>query len=72
MRDLAWSCDDWQHGTVAKCRWSAGAFTVHLTDGQRLPLSIIRGVTKPDGSAWTVQQHGYDGEGPAAARAPRG
>jgi hypothetical protein len=65
---LCGGCDDRQHGTVAGCRWTAGAWTVHLTDGQRLPLSIIRGVTTPDGAAWTVREHGYDGEGPLQNR----
>ena len=60
---LCGGCDDRQHGTVQECRWTAVGWMVHLTDGQRLPLSIIRGVTKPDGTAWTVREHGYDGEG---------
>ena len=60
---LCGGCDDGQHGTVDACRWTAGAWTVHLTDGQRLPLTIIRGVTTPDGAAWTVREHGYDGQG---------
>jgi hypothetical protein len=65
---LCGGCDDRQHGTVEECRWTAGGWTVHLTDGQQLPLTIIRGVTKPDGTAWTVREHGYDGEGPVDGR----
>jgi len=61
---LCGGCDDRQHGTVEECRWDGKGWTVHLTDGPRLPLSIIRGVTTPDGAAWTVREHGYDGEGP--------
>lgn len=60
---LAGGCDDRERGTVEKCRWDGHGWTVHLTDGQRLPLSIIRGVTKPDGTAWTTREHGHDGEG---------
>lgn len=57
-------------GSTALCREPMGGeeWTVHLTDGQRLPLSSIRGVTKPDGAAWTVREHGYDGEGPVGVR----
>lgn len=60
---LAGGCDDRERGTVEECRWSENGWTVHLTDGQRLPLSIIRGVTTLDGAAWTTREHGYDGEG---------
>ena len=65
---LCGGCDDRQHGTVQECRWTAGAWTVYLTDGQEMPLSIIRSVGQTDDAgqivaAWTVKEHGYDGEG---------
>lgn len=58
--------DDRPHGTVEDCQWSGVAWTVHLTDGHRLPLASIRSVGKTDGegtllAAWTVREHGYDG-----------
>lgn len=64
---LCGGCDDRQHGTVQECRWAVGAWTVHLTDGQRLPLSRIQSVGKTDSegklvAAWSVRAHGYDGE----------
>ena len=62
---LCGGCDDRQHGTVQECRWENGAWTVHLTDGQRLPLAGIRSVGKVDEgkliAAWTVREHGHDG-----------
>ena len=66
---LCGGCDDRQHGTVAECRWSAGAWTVTLTDGQTIPLSRVRSVGAVDHKgrlygAWEVNTHGYDGEGP--------
>lgn len=65
---LCGGCDDRQHGTVQECRWRVGGWTVHLTDGQQLPLTNIRSVGKTDDAgnvvaAWTVREHGYDGEG---------
>ena len=63
---LCGGCDDRQHGTVKECRWAGVAWTVHLTDGQQLPLTSIRSVGKTDGegrlvAAWSVRAHGYDG-----------
>jgi hypothetical protein len=54
--------------TVKECRWEAGHWTVHLTNGEQLPLFAIRGVAKTDEdgrilAAWTTREHGYDGEG---------
>ena len=72
-RDRQWvlcgGCDDRQHGTVQECQWGGGSWTVHLTDGQRLPLTRMCSVGKTDCegklvAAWTVREHGYDGEGP--------
>jgi hypothetical protein len=65
---LRGGCDDRQHGTVDECQWEGKVWTVYLTDGQRLPLSIILSVGKTDSegkliAAWTVREHGYDGEG---------
>lgn len=66
---LCGGCDDRTHGTVQACRWDEKGWTVQLTDGQRLPLSIIRSVGRTESTgqivaAWTVREHGYDGEGP--------
>lgn len=60
------------HGTVLECRWTMGRWTVGLTDGQQVPLSIIQAVasTHSDGrirAAWNVREHGYDGH-----RSPKG
>ena len=76
-RDQQWvlcgGCNDRQHGTVAECQWVAGAWTVTLTDGQTMPLSRVRSVGAVDHKgclleAWTVKEHGYDGEGPLCNR----
>jgi hypothetical protein len=61
--------EDREHGTVEECRWAGNGWTVHLIDWQRLPLSSLHSVGKTDSTgqivaAWTVQAHGYDGEGP--------
>ncbi len=63
---LCGGSDDRAHGTVANCQREAGKWMVVLTDGQRLPLLSIRAIaaTYPDGrirGAWTVREHGYDG-----------
>ncbi len=63
---LRGGCDDRPHGTVEACRREGPGWTVLLTDGQRLPLTSIRGVTKSNGAAWTVREHGYDGQGSCA------
>jgi hypothetical protein len=71
-RDRDWvlcgGCDDHAHGTVQSCEWDGTAWTVCLTDGQHLPLRAIRSVGQTDAAgnvvaAWTVRDHGYDGEG---------
>ena len=67
---LCGGCDDRTHGTVQECRWDGNGWTLCLTDGQRVPLSIIRSVGWTDSTgqivaAWTVREHGYDGEGGA-------
>ena len=59
---------DRSHATVEACRWTAGAWMVRLTDGQEIPLSRVRSVGAVDYKgrlygAWTVREHGYDGEG---------
>jgi len=61
---------DRAHAMVAACHWSAGVWTVTLTDGQTIPLSRVRSVGAVDHKgrlygAWLVREHGYDGEGPA-------
>jgi hypothetical protein len=61
-------CDDRQHGTVDACRWEGNAWTLCLTDGQEMSLSQVRSVGQTDKAgqlvaAWTVKEHGYDGQG---------
>lgn len=73
---LCGGCDDRQRGIVDACRWNGQWWTVHLTDGQQLPLSRIRSVgqTNRHGqivAAWTVKDHGYDGEGPVSTMSPK-
>ena len=46
--------------------WDGMAWTVLLTDGQRLPLTSIRSVGHTDSvgqivAAWSVREHGLDG-----------
>jgi len=65
---LRGGCDDRAHGTVAGCTWDGGRWTVTLTNGQRLQLSAVLSVAKTNDagavlSAWSVREHGYDGEG---------
>ncbi len=65
---LCGGADDRAHGTVKECRWDARDWMVCLTDGRQVPLSHIRAVGQTDEegricSAWTVREHGYDGEG---------
>lgn len=65
---LCGGCDDRAHGTVRACQWQDHGWMVSLTDGQSLPLSTIRSVGQTHESgqllaAWTVREHGYDGEG---------
>jgi hypothetical protein len=65
---LCGGSDDRAHGTVKECRWDGTGWTVHLTDGQQMPLSLIRAVGKTDDTgqilaAWTVREHGADGNG---------
>ena len=67
---LRGGCDDRQRGTVEACRWDGNGWTLCLTDGQEMPLSIVRSVGQTDDAgqivaAWTVREHGYDGEGQA-------
>jgi hypothetical protein len=63
---LCGGCDDRDHGTVQACRRDGTGWTVLLTDGQRLALSLVRSVgqTNEEGrllAAWTVKDHGFDG-----------
>ena len=67
VQPLCGGADDRAHGTVQACTWNGTGWIVILTDGQRLPLSLIRSVGKTDEtglivSAWTVRDHGADGE----------
>jgi hypothetical protein len=61
--------EDRAQGTVQECCWEAGRWTLYLTDGQQIPLWRVRAVGQTDangriGAAWTVREHGYDGNGP--------
>lgn len=61
--------DDRLNGTVQECRWIGGRWSVQLVNGETIPLSIVSSVATIDGdgrvlAAWTVREHGYDGEGP--------
>ncbi len=61
-------CDDRNHGTVHECHWTGTTWMIALTNGESLPLGRIVSVGKTDAmgkvvAAWTVKQHGYDGEG---------
>ena len=72
---LCGGCGDREHGTVQACRLEGNGWTVHLTDGQRLSLSLIRSVGQTDAggqlvAAWTVQEHGYDGHGSEGKATP--
>jgi hypothetical protein len=65
---LQGGADDPAHGTVQRCWWDGTGWTVHLDDGQRLPLWMVRSVRKTDRegrviAAWTVREHGFDGNG---------
>jgi hypothetical protein len=65
---LAGGCDDRVNGTVAACTRDGGRWSVRLTNGQSIPLTLVRSVVKTDPSgqvlaAWTVREHDYDGEG---------
>jgi len=65
---LRGGCDERESGTVQECQWNEQGWMVHLTDGQRLPLSTIRSVGRTDDvgkivAAWTVRGHGFNGEG---------
>ena len=65
---LAGGCDDRQGGTVQSCTWDGSTWTAILTDGQRLRLSAVLSVAKTGQygqvlAAWSVREHGYDGEG---------
>ncbi|MDP3089635.1 MAG: hypothetical protein Q8N04_03085 [Nitrospira sp.] len=64
---LRGGCDERDHGTVQECQWNGTAWTIHLTDGQLLPLSRVLSVGKTNAAgeviaAWTTRDCGYDGE----------
>jgi hypothetical protein len=59
--------DDRQRATVSFCVWRNRGWSVHLSNGQAIPLIAVRcvGQMNEDGelkAAWSVRQHGYDGE----------
>jgi hypothetical protein len=58
--------DDRQKPTVTHCVWSERGWSVHLSDGQAVPLAAVRciGQTDEQGAlkaAWSVREHGLDG-----------
>lgn len=57
-----------QGGTVNQCELGGKGWTVYLTNGTTIPLPWVTSVARVDSqgrtlSAWTVQEHGYDGDG---------
>lgn len=59
--------DEREAGTVQTCTWDGIGWTVALTNGQTLPLRTITAVSQTDidghiVAAWTVREHGYDGQ----------
>ena len=65
---LAGGVDDRARGTVQACTWDGHAWTVALTNGETVPLTIVSSVAKTDHtgrvlSAWMVREHGHNGEG---------
>lgn len=63
---LSGGSGDRAHGTVQECRWDSTGWTLYLTDGQQVSLSLIQAVGKADNmghilAAWTVREHGIDG-----------
>ena len=66
---LCGGAEDRDHGTVQACRWEGGQWTLYLKDSQRLSLWQVVGVAKTEATgqviaAWTVREHGSDGNGP--------
>jgi hypothetical protein len=58
--------DDRQKATVKECVWTARGWSVHLSDGQAIPLAAVRCVGQTDEqgalkAAWSVREHGPDG-----------
>jgi hypothetical protein len=67
---LRGGCEEREAGTVQTCEWNGAGWVVTLPNGDRLPLSKIVSVAKTDPqgrilSAWTVREHGFNGEGSA-------
>lgn len=65
---LCGGSEDRARGTVTECRWESGKWTLRLTNGERVPLWRVQAVGQTDSTgrilaAWTVREHGYDGEG---------
>lgn len=70
---LTGGSDDPAHGTIVTCLWGGRGWTINLTDGQQVPLNRIKSVAAVDYNgrtmgAWTVREHGFDGEGPRSMR----
>ena len=61
--------DERPYGTVTGCYWNGESWRVTVLNGTSLPLSRITSVGKTDHTgavvaAWTVREHGHNGEGP--------
>jgi len=62
-------CGGWEdrrNATVMSCAWTARGWSVHLSDGQAIPLAAVRCVGQTDEhgdlkAAWPVRECGLDG-----------
>ena len=60
--------DERPYGTVTGCHWSGESWRVTVLNGTSVSLSRITSVGKTDHTgavvaAWTVREHGHNGEG---------
>ena len=72
---LCGGSEDRAQGTVKECRWEGGQWTLCLSNGEQMPLWNIKAVGQTDGTgrlvaAWTVREHGYDGNGNVLKKLP--
>lgn len=63
---LRGGCEERDQGTVEDCTWDGRGWVVRVTNGQTLPLSIVRSVGQTDAqgrvvACWCVRDHGFDG-----------
>lgn len=59
---LRGGCDEPDYGIVTACTWNGATWTVTVRNGAQVPLGCITSV-RDGNTAWTVREHGYDGEG---------